>query len=110
MSATYKNSRIQGTASTSTYSTLYSVPSGKSAVISTISIANLSATDATYRIAILDTETTPTSTDWLVYDSVVAGNDSTFISVGITLTATQRIRISSSANTTTFMCFISEIS
>lgn len=110
MAATYKNARIQGTASTSTYSILYSVPSGKSAVISTISIANTAVADATYRIAIVDTDTTPVATDWLVYDSTVAGNDSTFLSVGIALTATQKIKISSSANTTTFMCFISEIS
>lgn len=110
MAATYKNARIQGTASTSTYSILYSVPAGKSAVISTISIANTAATDTNYRIAIVDTDVTPTATDWLVYDSVVSANDSTFLSIGITLTATQKLKISSSANTTTFMCFISEIS
>jgi hypothetical protein len=110
MAATYKNTRIQGTASTSTYSTLYTVPAASLAVISTISVANTLSTEATYRIAIVNSDITPTATDWLVYDSTVAGNDSTFISVGITLTANQRLKISSSANTVTFMCFISEIS
>jgi len=110
MAATYKNSRVQGTASTSTYATLYTVPATKSAVISTISISNQASTDATYRIGIVDSDIDPTVTDWLVYDSTVAGNDSTFVTVGITLTAGQYLKISSSANTTTFMCFISEIS
>jgi len=110
MAATYKNSRVQGTASTSTYATLYTVPSGKSAVISTISIANQEATSATYRLGITDLDTNPSDGDWLVYDSTVAGNDTTFITVGITLTAGQYLKISSSENTTTFICFLSEIS
>ena len=110
MAQSYKNARIQGTASTSTYSTLYTVPSGTTAVISTISIANSSTSDTQYRLAVVDTDVTPTATDWLVCDSYAAANDTTFLSVGIVLTAGQRLKISSGANTMTFMCFISEVS
>lgn len=110
MAATYKNARVQGTASTSTYATLYTVPATKSAVISTISIANQGVSSVSYRIGITDSDTDPTFTDWIVYDSAVSGNDTTFVTVGLTLTAGQYLKISSSANTTTFMCFISEIS
>lgn len=110
MAQTYKNARIQGTASTSTYSTLYTVPSGTSTVISTISVANTSASDVLYRIGIVDTDINPTATDWLVYDSYAAANDSTFMSVGIVLTAGQRLKISSASNSLTFMCFMSEVS
>lgn len=110
MAATYKNSKIQGTSSTSTYSTLYAVPSGKTAVISTISVANASSSSITYRLSILDSDATPSSSNWLVYDSIVSANDTTFITVGITLTSGQYLKISSSSNSSTFMCFISEIS
>ena len=61
-------------------------------------------------IHITDLDTNPSDGDWLVYDSTVAGNDTTFITVGITLTAGQYLKISSSENTTTFICFLSEIS
>ena len=110
MAATYKNARVQGTSSTSTYETIYTVPATKAAVISTISIANEAATDMSYRIGISDSDTNPVSGDFLVYDSTVAGNDTTFITVGITLTAGQYLKISSGATTSTFACFISEIS
>lgn len=110
MAATYKNAKVQGTASTSTYATLYTVPATKAAVISTIGIANESASSIEYRIGISDSDTDPVSGEFLVYDSAVSANDTTFITVGITLTAGQYLKISSSSNTSTFTCFISEIS
>lgn len=110
MAATYKNARVQGTASTSTYATLYTVPTGKAAVISTIGIANSSTSTISYRIGIVDSDTNPIEGDWLVCDSTAGANDSTFITIGVTLTSGQYLKISSSANTCTFTCFLSEIS
>ena len=110
MAATYKNARIQGTSSTSTYANLYTVPTGKAAVISTIGITNASSSNIIYRVAITDSNTTPTAEDWLIYDSTVAANDSTFVTIGITLTAGQYLKVSSSSNSSAFSCFLSEIS
>ena len=110
MAATYKNARIQGTSSVTSYSNLYTVPSGKSAVISTLSIVNASTADITYRIAIVNSDITPTATDWIVFDSVVSANDGTHLTLGITLTAGQILKVSSSSTSSVFWCFLSEIS
>jgi hypothetical protein len=110
MATIYKNSQKQGTSSISTYDTLYNTSASTSAVISSILITNTSASSATYRIAITDSATTPTASQWLVYDGAVAGKDTIALTLGITLSNSQFIRFSSSANTVTFSAYISEIS
>lgn len=110
MATTYKRSGVQGTASVGTYATLYTVPAGTSAVISTISICNTSASAVTYRIGFDDTAGTPGASEWLVYDSSVAGNDTVFLSVGAAIEAEKFVRVSSSADTVAFQAFVSEIS
>jgi hypothetical protein len=106
----YKTSQIQGTASVSTYATLYSTPAATEAVISTIAICNTAGSSATYRIGIMGSAGTPGASEWIVYDSVAAANDTVFLTVGITLDPEKFIRVSSSANTVTFSAFVSEIS
>lgn len=109
MARNYKNAQAQGTSGVSTYATLYSTDSSTTAVISTIAICNTSTTDATYRLAIMGTEGTPAAQNWIAYDSTVAGNDTSFITVGFTMENSQYLRISSSADTVTFSAYISEL-
>lgn len=109
MATNYKYSQIQGTASTGTYATVYFTPSSTQAVVSTIVICNTAATTATYRIGLTTGITTPTASEWIVYDSVVAGNDSVCLTLGVCLAASRYIRVSSSAATVTFSAFVSEI-
>jgi hypothetical protein len=45
-----------------------------------------------------------------VYDATVNGNDTTFLTVGVSIPAGTFIRISSSANTSAFQAFVSEVS
>lgn len=110
MANTYKSAQVQGTASTSTYSTLYSTGAATRAVISTIVICNTSASNATYRIGLTTSAGTPSAAEWLVYDTSIAGNDSVCLSLGICLDVSKFLRISSSASTVSFAAFISEIS
>jgi hypothetical protein len=110
MATTYKNAQVQGTASTSTYATLYSTGASTRAVISSILICNTAALQATYRIAVMGSAGTPSASEWIVYDTTVAANDTTALSLGIALNNTQFIRVSSSAITVTFMANIAEIS
>lgn len=109
MPTTYTNARVQGTAGVGTYTTLYSTNSSTRAVISSILVTNTAATSATYRIGIMGSAGTPSASEWLAYDVSVAGNDTIALSLGITLTVSQFIRVSSSANTVTFSAYISEI-
>jgi hypothetical protein len=110
VATSYKPAQVQGTAGVTTYTTLYSVPSETQAVISTIVICNTSSSAATYRIAITSSDGTPTASQWIVYDSVVTGNDSVSLTLGVSLDSGKYIRVSSSANTVTFSAFVSEIS
>lgn len=112
MATTYKNAQVQGTASTGTYATLYNTGAATTAVISTIAIANGGTVDATYRIGIMDSAGTPllASGHFIAYDTTVAGNDTAFITVGIALSNTKYIRVSSSSANVNFNIFVSEIS
>lgn len=110
MSENFKTSQTQGTSSLSTYNTLYNTSSSVQAVISTVAICNTAATDVTYRIGIDQTAGTPNNSEWIVYDSIVSGNDTVFLTVGMSLQENRFIRISSSASTSVFSAFVSEIS
>jgi hypothetical protein len=109
MATAYKNARIQGTANTGTYSTLYSTNSSTTAVLSTIAICNTASVAATYRIGITGSAGTPSASEWLIYDGLVNGNDTVFITAGVTLGVTNFVRVSSSGTTVVFSAFISEI-
>jgi hypothetical protein len=109
MATVYKNAQLQGTAGVTTYGTLYNTGSSTSAVISTIAVCNTAGATGTYRIAIMGTAGTPAAANWIVYDSVVAANDTVVLTLGVTLGNSQFIRVSSSANTITFSAYVSEI-
>jgi hypothetical protein len=110
MATTYKVlGQIQGTAAVGTYATAYTVPSATAAVVSTITICNQAATDATYRVAVA-AGATPATAEFIVFGATVKANDTVTLTLGLTLEATKRIVISSSANTTSFGVFGSEIS
>ena len=107
---TIKEAEVQGTASTSTYATLYSTGATTTAVVSTIGICNTSSTAATIRIAVMGTAGTPSAANWRVYDWPIAGNDTIALTLGLTLGNSRYIRVSSSATTVTFFAGISEVS
>jgi hypothetical protein len=109
MATAYKYAQVQGTASTGTYATLYTTPSATEAVISSIVITNQASSSVTVRIGMDTTAGTPGASEWLVYDAVVAGNDTIALTLGITMPASQFIRVSSSANTCNFSAFLSEL-
>lgn len=109
MPTAYKYSQVQGTASTGTYATLYTTPSATEAVISSIVITNQASSSVTVRIGMDTTAGTPGASEWLVYDAVVAGNDTVALTLGVTMPASNFIRVSSSANTCNFSAFLSEL-
>lgn len=109
MATAYKTQQLQGTTGLTTYGTLYSTGASATAVISTIAVTNTASATATYRIGIMGSAGTPAAANWLVYDAVVAGNDTIFLTVGLALGSSQFVRVSSSANTVTFSAYVSEI-
>jgi hypothetical protein len=96
--------------SSATATTLYTVGAGKSAVVSTIAVCNRSASAATYRIAIRVAGSALSNEEYIAYDSTVAANDSTMLTIGITLAATDVITVYASTADLSFNAFGSEIS
>jgi glucose-6-phosphate dehydrogenase assembly protein OpcA len=99
----------QSAPSATTNTTLYTVPSATSAVISTIVVANRAATAATYRIAIRPAGDALANQHYIAFDVIVAGGDSTTLTLGITLAATDVITVYASTANLSFNAFGSEI-
>lgn len=99
----------QSNPSATTATTLYTVPSGKSAVISTLVIANLTATAATYRVAVRVAGATLANSQYVAYDVTVGASDSTALTLGITLAATDVVTVYASTANLTFTAFGDEV-
>jgi hypothetical protein len=92
-----------------TLTTLYTVPSATQAVVSTISVCNINASATTYRIAIRVGGATISNEDYIAYNATIAANDSTMLTLGITLGAGDIISVYSFAGNVAFNAFGSEI-
>jgi hypothetical protein len=99
----------QSAPSATTNTDLYTVPSSTSTVVSTLAIANRATTAATYRIAVRPSGATIANEHYIAYDIVVAASDSTTLTLGITLAATDVITVYASNANLSFNAFGSEI-
>lgn len=100
----------QSNPAATTLTTLYTVPASTQAVISSISIANLTATAATFRIAIRPAGASITNAHYLGYDITVGASDTTIITVGVTMNATDVLSVYGSTANLVFQAFGSEVS
>ena len=96
--------------SATTATTLYTVPSATSAVISTITVCNRGTAAASYRIAVRPAGNALSNEDYLAYDVAIAANDTTALTLGITLATTDVITVYASTANFSFNVFGSEIS
>lgn len=108
MATTYKVLG-QSNPSATTATTLYTVPSLTQAVVSTIVVANLASTAATFRIACRVNGATLANSQYVAYDVTVGASDSTALTLGITLGAADVITVYASSANLTFTAFGSEI-
>lgn len=100
----------QSNPSATTATTLYTVPSATQTIVSTIVVANLAATAATYRIAVRVAGATLANSQYIAYDVTVGANDSTALTLGVTMNATDILTVYASTANLTFTAFGSEIS
>jgi hypothetical protein len=96
--------------SATTNTTLDTVPSATQCVVSTIAVCNRAATAATYRIAVRPAGATLANEHYIAYDAAISANNSTFITIGVTLAATDVITVYASSANLSFSAFGSEIS
>lgn len=95
----------QSNPAATTATTLYTVPSAKEAVISSISVCNLASSSATYRIAIRPAGAALANQHYLAYDVTVGASDTTIITVGITLATTDVVTVYASTANLAFSAF-----
>lgn len=107
MATTYK---VLGQAhpAATTDTTLYTVPSATSAVCSTISICNLGVS-TTYRIAIRPAGAALEDKHYIAYEAAVNQYDTTFLTLGVTLAATDVVTVRAATADVSFNLFGSEI-
>ena len=97
----------QSNPSAATATDLYTVPSSKSAVVSTIAIANRGAA-TTYRVAIRPSGAALANQHYIAFDVPIPANSSDFLTLGITLATTDVVTVYATLATLSFSAFGNE--
>jgi len=91
--------------SATTATTLYTVPSAKSAVISTLTICNQATSSATFRVAVRPAGATLAAVHYVAYDVTVGASDTTALTLGLTLATTDVVTVYASTATISFHAY-----
>lgn len=89
---------------------LYTVPLSRSAVCSTLNVANLASSNGTFRIAVIPSGSTIQAKNYLAYDTTVPANDSIALTIGMTLGQFDKVQVYASSISQSFNLFGTEIS
>lgn len=100
----------QSNPSATTATTLYTVPSATSTVVSTITVCNQASTAGSFRIAVRPAGAALAAQHYVAYDVPIAANDTTALTLGITLATTDVVTIYASSASMSFNAYGSEIS
>jgi len=85
----------------STLTTLYTCPSSTETVLSTVIIANRASAADTFRLAMRTGGDAISDKHYIAYDVPVAANDSTTLTLGITMEATDVLSVAASGTAST---------
>ena len=99
----------QSAPSATTATDIYTVGAGKQTVVSTITVANRSASASSYRIAVRPAGATLANLHYLAYDIAIAANDTTVLTIGLTLQATDVVTVYALSANLSFGIYGSEI-
>lgn len=102
--ATYKVLGASAPSAT-TNTDLYTVAAATQTAVSTITVCNRGGSAATYRIAVRPGGATLASNHYLAYDTTVPANQTTAITIGITLATTDVVTVYASTGSLTFLLF-----
>ena len=98
----------QAAPAATTETDLYTVPGSTSAVASSLLICNRS-TAATFRVSVSAAGGATANKDYLAYDHSLAANKSFELTIGMTLAATDKVRVYASTANLSFNLFGVEI-
>jgi hypothetical protein len=89
---------------------LYTVPAATDAVISTVTICNRGTSSGTFRVYVSPAGAATANANYLVYDATLGAKEFLALTLGITLDATDELRVYASSADFTFIAFGSELS
>lgn len=99
----------QANPSADTATTLYTVPSGNSTVVSTLTVCNQIGTVANFRIAVRPAGESLTNKHYINYDTQVPGNDQLALTLGMTLATTDVVTVYANTASVSFNLFGTEL-
>jgi hypothetical protein len=108
MATTYKV-LAQSAPLATTSTDVYTVPVATSSVVSTLVACNRSAAGVSYRVSVRPAGVALANQHYIAYDVTVAANDSTTLTLGLTLAATDVITVYAGTADLSFSVFGSEI-
>lgn len=99
----------QSAPSATTSTDLYTVPASTETIVSSLVVCNRSTSSATYRISVASDGAALANAQYLVYDATINGSETVALTLGITVNATDKIRVYASTANLSFSAFGSEI-
>jgi hypothetical protein len=101
----------QSAPTTTSDANLYTVPASRSAIVSTLTISNTTATAATARVFVRVAAAATAASNAIIYDTNIPGNSIATFTLGITLATTDVITVrTGTADALTFQAFGTEVS
>lgn len=99
----------QSAPSAATLTDLYTVPAATSVVSSTLNVCNRSATPTVIRVSVAPGGAANANAQYLAFDVPIGGNAVLTFTIGITLAATDVVRVYNTLATCSFSLFGTEI-
>jgi hypothetical protein len=84
---------------------LYTVPAATDAVVSTVTVCEQAGAPTTYRISVAKAGAADTPMQYVAFDAPLLANETKGFTLGITLTATDLIRVRSASGNVSFNAF-----
>lgn len=95
--------------SAATLTDSYTVPGSTSAVVSSITVANRSATPTAFRISVAVAGAVDATKQYIAYDVPIGANEAKSFTLGVSLAATDVVRVYATLATLSFNVFGVEI-
>lgn len=92
-----------------TASVIYTVPAATSTVLSTVTICNQNSSQSSYRIAVVPGGGSVLTKNYLAYDVPLQANDTTALTLGVTLGAADELSVYATSASVSFSLFGTEV-